>query len=77
MHVLEVALLSNYLSKKPGRYDCGEPMPDQSPRPPSGRAVIAAFAWTAAVGAVVIVLGMAAAGPAPDETAARLEAGQR
>ena len=42
----------------------------------SGRAVIAAFAWTAAVGAVVIVLGMAAAGPAPDETAAQLEAGQ-
>ena len=76
MHVLEVALLSNYLSKKPGRYDCGEPMPDQWPRPPSGRAVIAAFAWTAAVGAVVIVLGMAAAGPAPGETAARLEAGQ-
>jgi hypothetical protein len=76
MHVLEVALLSSYLSKKPSRHACGEPMPDHWPRPPRGRAVIAAFAWTAAVGVVVIVLGMAAAAPAPTETAARLEAGQ-
>jgi hypothetical protein len=75
MHVLEVALLSSCLSKKPATPECGEP--EQWPRPPRGRAVAAAFAWTAAVGVVVIVLGMAAAAPAPDETAKRLEAGRR
>ena len=77
MHVLEVALLSSYLSKKPARPECGEPMLEQWPHSPGGRAVAAALAWTAAVGVVVIVLGMAAAAPAPDETATRLEAGQR
>ena len=76
MHVLEVALLSSYLSKKPNRHECGEPMPDHWPRPRRGRAVTAAFAWIAAVGVVVIVLGIAAADPAPNEAAARLETGQ-
>lgn len=76
MHVLEVALLSSYLSKRCPRHDRGEPMPERWPRPPSGRAVTAAIAWTAAVGAVLILLGMAATDRAPDETAGRLQTGQ-
>ena len=74
MHVLEVALLSRYLSEKNARQDCGEPMPEQWPRPRRSRAVTA-FAWIAAFGVLLIVLGVAAINQPPSEATGRLEAG--